>query len=74
MNPIKQKKIYKYTGLTKDGFLIQSDILDHFRLQDLTQFTVTEQMTEEQIRKEFGTDYDLPADFSIITKLKLKSK
>lgn len=70
----EKKKTYKYSGLTKDGYFIQSDILDHFKLQELTQFMVTETLTEKEIRKYFGTEYELPSDFSRITKFKLKIK
>lgn len=58
------RKAVKYSAVTEDGLFIQSDNIDHFRLQDLKSFCITEQMTEEEVRKHFGRDYELPKDFS----------
>lgn len=61
--PNKTIEEYKYSAVTKDGFFIQSNNIDDFRLQDLESFTVTEKMTKEEVIKHFGLDYKLPEDF-----------
>ena len=63
---------YKYSGTTKDGYLIQSNNIEHFRLEKLKSFTITEYMTEKEIRKHFGTDYKLPNDLRRLKEIKLK--
>lgn len=64
----------KYSGVTKDGYFIQSDSIDHFRLQELKSFCITETMTEAEIVKQFGLDYELPKDFRKIKGMILKPK
>lgn len=63
MPPTPTDKVPKYSGVTKDGFFIQSDNLRDFALGNLQSFCITETMTEEEVIKHFDRDYKLPKDF-----------
>lgn len=63
---------YKYSGITKDDYFIQSNNIDDFRLQDFKSFTYTEKMTEKEVIKRFGRNYDLPKDFNSLQECKMR--
>lgn len=58
-----EDKPKKYSGLTKDNYFIESDSIEHFNIQDLQWFGVTETMSREEVDKRFNRLYSLPLDY-----------
>lgn len=54
----------KYSGITENGVLIQTDNVEDLRGQYFKSITITENMTKEQVIKVFGIDNKLSEDFT----------